>query len=80
MHDLNTIHRLNEEAVATSQAQALAATGKWVLRRYSGLHLRGQEAYDTAHERDLFRAAWDDSAPDARSEVFNPGAVAGPRL
>lgn len=80
MHDLNTITRLNEEAVATSQARTLAAGGKWVLRRYSGLHLRGQEAYDTAYERDLFRAAWDNSAPDSRSEVFNPGAIAGPRL
>ena len=72
MHALNTIHRLNEEAVARSQANIAAAQGRFVLRRYTGLHFIGLETFPTAQERDDHRAAWEAQGPSNRSEITNP--------
>lgn len=49
MNDLNTINRLNAEAIA-DKIPALRAAGQHVVSTYSGLHFEGCSAYATLAE------------------------------
>jgi hypothetical protein len=49
MHDLNTIHRLNEEAHGKAVRQ-WQYEGRWVLAVYAGVHLLRAEPYGTHAE------------------------------
>lgn len=74
MHDLNTINRLNREATDTARAKDLAASGRYVLIRKSGMHVVGVEDYGTADERQAYADAWNATSPACHSETVNPPA------
>lgn len=75
MYDLNTINRLNGEAIQTHAARK-AAEGQYVLLKFSGLNFETFEAFPTERERNAAACTWTSAQPGNRADHLNPPAHA----
>lgn len=57
MHDLATIHRLNQESSTNEALQAHVAAGGHAVAEYAGLHLTGWHAFADRESANDFAAA-----------------------
>lgn len=75
MHDLNTIIRLNAEAHGDA-VDRRRAEGKFVVAKYTGLHLVSFEAYDTgAAALQALNDGRVGASPDVHFKLYNPTLV-----
>lgn len=70
MHSLETLHRLNAEATEKA-IKHYRDQGRWVVARYTGLHIAGIETFtDPAEANAAVRREVD--SPDQRLELHAP--------
>ena len=77
MQDLNVISRQNAEAAEQEGLNAARRAGRFVVAKYTGLHLVGFESFD--HRDDAGDAAHAvPPSPDVYFKLLNPtGGIAG---
>lgn len=71
MQDINVISRQNAEAAEQEGLNAARKAGKFVVAKYTGMHLVGHQAFD--HRDDAVDAAHAvPSSPDVYFKLLNP--------
>lgn len=72
MHDLNTINRLNAQALGKA-AEHLRAQGRWVILRKTGLHFTAVESFSTHQEAmNAYLHIVDKTIPGESTELLAP--------
>ena len=71
MQDLNTIIKVNREAIERDIPKQQAA-GKYVVAQYAGLNFFGYSVHDTEAERNQAAIDYTNAGPSNRTELFNP--------
>lgn len=74
MHDLNTINKINAEAVQRGAHQA-ALAGKYVLLKYTGVNFVDFEAHDTHEAREAAAAQYEGQSYTNVSRRIDPPVV-----
>ena len=67
MHSIETISKLNNEAVIAANAQGSLDAGKFVAHEYAGLHLLQVKSFDTLQEANAFKQ----SVLESETSSFN---------